>query len=232
MCVCDIFSTFARVYVNMRIGRKIKGLFWVAIGCLMSSCNAVKFVPQGQYLLNDVKVEVEDTKDIPSSELIKYVQQKQNTEILGFWKLQLGIYNTASLDTTKWTSKNARKIGEAPVIFSPELADASCSQLKKALNNKGYFRATVDTAMQVKDRKVNIKYLVTANEPYKIRDYSINLPQNDLQRLAQNHRQSLVRSGMQFDAELLNQERQRIASAMRRRGYFYFDQEKNVLWHT
>ena len=208
-------------------------LAWKATGrgclllamCLLAACNVTKFVPQGEYLLNDVKVEVEDTKDIASSELIKYVQQKQNTEILGFWKLQLGIYNTASLDTTKWTSKNARKIGEAPVIFSPELADASCSQLKKALNNKGYFRATVDTAMKIKDRKLNIKYLITANEPYKIRDYSINLPQKDLQGLAQNHRQSLVRSGMQFDAELLNQERQRIASAMRRRGYFYFNQE-------
>lgn len=193
--------------------------------CVLTSCNATKFVPKGQYLLNNVKVEVEDTKDISSAELIKYVQQKQNTEILGFWKLQLGIYNTASLDTTKWTSKNARKIGEAPVIFSPELADASCVQLKKALNNKGYFRATVDTSMQIKDQKVDLKYLVTANEPYMIRDYTVNLPKNELQRVAQNQRHSLVRSGMHFDADLLNQERQRIASAMRRRGYFYFDQE-------
>ena len=222
-----------QICVIVRVRVRHISLAWKAAGrgclllamCLLAACNVTKFVPQGEYLLNNVKVEVEDTKDISSAELIKYVQQKQNTEILGFWKLQLGIYNTASLDTTKWTSKNARKIGEAPVIFSPELADASCSQLKKALNNKGYFRATVDTAMQVKDRKLNIKYLVTANEPYKIRDYSINLPQSDLQHLAQNHRQSLVRSGMQFDAELLNQERQRIASAMRRRGYFYFDQE-------
>ena len=225
--LCTQICVIVRVRVrNISVAWKAAGRGCLLLAmCLLAACNVTKFVPQGEYLLNDVKVKVEDTKDIPSSELIKYVQQKQNTEILGFWKLQLGIYNTASLDTTKWTSKNARKIGEAPVIFSPELADASCSQLKKALNNKGYFRATVDTAMQVKDRKLNIKYLVTANEPYKIRDYSINLPQSDLQHLAQNHRQSLVRSGMQFDAELLNQERQRIASAMRRRGYFYFDQE-------
>ena len=53
---------------------------------LFSSCNITKFVPQGEFLLNDVKVKVEDTKDVPSSELLKYVQQKQNTEILGFWK--------------------------------------------------------------------------------------------------------------------------------------------------
>ena len=68
--------------------------------CVLTACNVTKFVPQGQYLLNNVKVTVEDTKEVPSTDLMKYVQQKQNTEILGFWKLQLGIYNTASTSTT------------------------------------------------------------------------------------------------------------------------------------
>ena len=68
---------------------------------LLSACNTTKFVPQGSYLLNDVKVKVEDTKDVVPADLMRYIQQRENTEILGFWKLQLGIYNTASLDTTK-----------------------------------------------------------------------------------------------------------------------------------
>ena len=190
----------------------------------MMACNTTKFVPQGQLLLNDVKVKVEDTKDVVSSDLMKYVQQKQNTEILGFWKLQLGIYNTASEDTTKWTSRNARKIGEAPVIFSPEMADASCVQLERAMNNIGYFNATVDTTMALKDSKLNLVYHVTANEPYMIRNYSVDLAHTELASLANNQRR-LISNGMQFDAGLLNQERQRVASAMRRRGYFYFDQE-------
>ena len=191
----------------------------------LTGCNVTKFVPQGEYLLNDVKIKVQDTKEVPASDLMKYVQQKQNTEVLGFWKLQLHIYNTASEDTTKWTSKNARKIGEAPVIFSPELAGYSCKQLVKAMNNKGYFRAQVDTAMQEKDRKVNITYEITADQPYHIRRYSVDMPHGELAGIARNRRQTSVREGMQFDADMLNQERQRVASAMRRRGYFYFDQE-------
>ena len=51
---------------------------------LLAACNMTKFVPQGEYLLNDVKVKVQDTKQVPSSDLLKYVQQKQNTEILGY----------------------------------------------------------------------------------------------------------------------------------------------------
>ncbi|MBQ9144703.1 MAG: BamA/TamA family outer membrane protein, partial [Paludibacteraceae bacterium] len=181
-------------------------------------------VPQGQLLLNDVKVKVEDNKNIPPSDLMKYVQQKPNTESLGFWKLQLDIYNTASEDTTKWTSKNARKIGEPPVIFSSELTDASQAQLQRAMQNKGYFNAEIDTTVAVKKRKINLVYHVTANEPYMIGQYNVELEHNELAAIANNQRR-LITGGSQFDAEVLNQERQRVASAMRRRGYFYFDQE-------
>lgn len=204
---------------------KIGHLLGVLIAFVFAACNTTKFVPQGQYLLNNVKVKIEDTKQVTSSDLMKYVQQKQNTEILGFWKLQLHIYNTASLDTTKWTSRNAQKIGEAPVIFSTEMADASCIQLKKAMNNKGYFQAEVDTSMVIKDRKVNLDYHIIANQPYYIGDYVTNFSHPELQSIADNSRTTLIKDNIRFDTDLLNQERQRVASAMRRRGYFYFDAE-------
>ena len=191
--------------------------------CLMS-CNTTKFVPQGEYLLNKANIKVEDTKEVAISDLKNYLQQKQNTEILGFLKLQLGIYNTASLDTAKWTSKNARRIGEAPVIYAPELTDRSMVQLKKAMQNKGYFTAQVDTTITVKDRKVNITYHVTAGEPYIIRRYRVGFEHEELKQIAQDQRR-LISEGMQFDVDMLNQERQRIARAMRRNGCYYFDED-------
>lgn len=184
-----------------------------------------KFVPQGQYLLNKANVKIEDTKEIAVSDLSSYLQQKQNTEIFGFWKLQLGIYNTASLDTAKWTSKNARRIGEPPVVFSPYLTDKSIVQLQNAMHNRGYFNATVDTMMKVKDRKVDITYNIRAGKPYIIRRYNVDFPHDKLKEIAQDQRVSLVYEGMQFNVDILNQERQRIARAMRRNGYFYFDEE-------
>ncbi|MGN0235873.1 MAG: hypothetical protein ACI4BD_06145, partial [Paludibacteraceae bacterium] len=54
-----------------------------------------------------------------ASDLKSYLRQKQNTEIFGFWKLQLHVYNTAPVDTTskanKFFARNAHKVGEAPV---------------------------------------------------------------------------------------------------------------------
>ena len=71
------------------------------LGCLLfSACSTTKFVPEGKYLLNKAHIKVKDTKDVTSSDLNDYLRQKQNTEILGFWKLQLDIYNTAPADTT------------------------------------------------------------------------------------------------------------------------------------
>ena len=45
----------------------------------------------------------------------------------------------------------------------------------------------------------------------------------DLKKIANNQRTSLIHEGMQFDVDVLNQERQRIARAMRRNGCYYFN---------
>lgn len=206
----------------MRIKSNIYQVFWVTMVILLSACNTTKFVPQGSYLLNDVKVKVEDTKDVVPADLMRYIQQRENTEILGFWKLQLGIYNTASLDTTKWTSKNAQRVGEAPVIFDADMARSSVQQLRRAMQNKGYFQAEVDTTISVKEQKLDIVYHVTANRPYLVGDYELDFNHPDLLDAAQSAREALVYEGSQFDVDLLNQERQRVASAMRRRGYYMF----------
>lgn len=201
------------------------GLFVGLCITMFVGCKLTKFVPDNEYLLNKANVKVEGANDVSSSEMRSYLQQKQNTEILGFWKLQLDIYNTASLDTTKWTSKNARKIGEPPVIFSPDLTKQSMQQLKYAMQNKGYFHAQVDTTMQIEDRKVDLTYHVTANQPYYIRRYFVSFAQNELQQIAENNRTMLIREGMQFNSDLLNQERKRVAQEMRRKGCYYFDEE-------
>lgn len=200
-------------------------LLFLLVMMVLVGCKTTKFVPDGEYLLNKATVKVEDTHDVLSQDLRSYLRQKQNTEILGFWKLQLGIYNTSSQDTTKWTSRNARKIGEPPVIFSADLTDKSVEQLEYAMDNKGYFQAEVDTTMVVKDKKLNLTYHVTANAPYHISNYTISLPNSDLQRIAADERLRLVREGMRFDVDVLNQERERITRAMRRNGCYFFDKE-------
>ena len=206
----------------------------LAISCLLfafTSCNTTKFVPEGQYLLNKARVKCVDDKTVP--DMRSYLRQHQNTEIFGFWKLQLHVYNTAPTDTTTKSKKrlahNAFKMGEAPVIYDDDLTRVSMQQLKQQMNNMGYFHAEVDTQMTVKNRKVNLTYLITANQPYKIRHYEVDLPQPAVREIAEDAR-CKVHEGDQFSTATLDEERERITTVLRNRGYFYF--EKSLLEFT
>ena len=199
---------------------------------LCSSCNTTKFVPEGQYLLNKARVKCDD-KMVSTTELRNYLRQKQNTEILGFWKLQLDVYNTAPTDTTTKAKKrlahNAFKMGEAPVIYDDQLTQVSMQQLRQQMSNMGYFHATVDTVKKIKNRKVDLTYVVTAHEPYKVRGYDVDISWDAVSEIASNEG-CKVFSGTQFSTAVLDDERARIATIMRNKGYFYF--EKSMLEFT
>ena len=203
------------------------------LAVLFASCNTTKFVPQDQYLLNKVRVKCVDDKSVSTGALSSYVRQKQNTEIFGFWKLQLHVYNTAPLDTTTKSraraARNAKKMGEAPVIYDDEMTAVSMQQIRQQMNNMGYFLAEVDTQKVYKNRKVEVTYLVTAHQPYYVRNYEVDIPEAHLRNIATDER-CVVHGGDQFSTAKLDEERERITTVLRNQGYYYF--EKSLLEFT
>ena len=199
----------------------------------LPSCNTTKFVPQDKYLLNKARVKCVDDKTVAVNDLRNYLRQKQNTEIFGFWKLQLDVYNTAPTDTTtkgkKKLAENAHKMGEAPVVYDDELTAISMQQLQQQMYNQGYFQATVDTQKVVKNRKMNLTYLITAREPYKVRKYEVDLPIEAVRRIAEG-RGCTIKQGQQFSTSQLDEERARITNVLHNMGYFYA--EKSMLEFT
>ena len=203
--------------------------------CLfLASCSTTKFVPQGQYLLDKAYVKCTDDKSVSTGSLRNYLRQKQNTEIMGFWKLQLQIYNTAPRDTltksNKKLARNAHKMGEAPVIYDEELTQISMQQLRQQMHNMGYFHAQVDTQKVYKKRKVRLTYRVTAHQPYKVRNYEVDIPIAAVREIAEDKQRCKVQPGAQFSAAVLDEERERITTVIRNQGYFYF--EKSMLEFT
>ena len=190
----------------------------IVIAFIFSACNTTKFVPQDQCLLNKARVKCVDDKTVATGKLSNYLRQKQNTEILGFWKLQLHIYNTAPLDTTTASNK-----------YDESLTKVSMQQLRQQMNNMGYFQAEVDTIKVVKNRKVNLTYLVTAHKPYTICNYEVDIDIAQVSKIASDEN-CLIHAGEQFSTETLDAERDRITTVMRNRGYFYF--EKSMLEFT
>ncbi len=188
-----------------------------------TSCHTTKFIPEGKYLLDKASVKVTDTKDVHASELRNYLRQDNNSEVFGFWKARLNIWDMQNGDSAKWINRQLRKLGEPPEIYSESLTAASMQQLKLAMNGKGYYDSSVDTAITAKGQKIKLKYLVTAGEPYYLRNYKVSLEQPELRHIATNR--SLISEGMIFNNSVFDEERQRITTAMRSRGYYYFDKE-------
>ncbi|MDE5785110.1 MAG: outer membrane protein assembly factor, partial [Duncaniella sp.] len=124
-----------------------------------AGCRSTRLLPEGTLLLDHVNIQVEGDS-VKESELVSYLRQSPNHRTLGFMKLQLAMYNLSGRDTTKWYNRWVRRMGQAPVAWSPDLTDASVKQLRQALVNRGYMDASVtaDSAINREGRKVDITY--------------------------------------------------------------------------
>lgn len=209
----------------MTIARILKGLFIIIILLSVVSCRSTKFVKDGEFLLNKVNIKA-DTKVIPVSELEEYLRQTPNSRVFGIYKMQLNLYNMAPRDTStgfrRFLSRTYKSIGEAPVIYDPALTSTSEQQLKQLYFNRGYMNATVDTVAVRNGKKLNLTYFIKANRPYKIKSYKPVSGFAVLDSIATERSRSHIRKGGNFDADVLNKERDRIATQMRNNGYFNF----------
>lgn len=211
----------------------------IAMSGVLCSCQTLKFVPENRYLLDRVQVEVincaegKKARAELTSHMHGYLRQTPNTKFLGFWPLQLDIYSTAPKDTTTASKRrlrrNAFKMGEAPEIYDCEQTAASMREIEKAMANRGYFHATVDTVSTIHRRRVRLKYIIDAGEVYRIREYQAHLEQPDANRYA-NDANGLIMPGQTFSTSQLDKERERIATLMRNDGCYYY--EKDVLDFT
>ena len=106
----------------MKIGVCIYHILLLIV--LVSSCSVTKFIPDGAYLLDEVKI-VSDNKTIKPSDVSSYIRQNPNNKWFSSVKVPLYIYSLSGIDSTRWSNKFIRKIGDAPVIYNEEFAERS-----------------------------------------------------------------------------------------------------------
>ena len=93
-------------------------LFATAI-LLLASCSATKYVPEGSYLLDEVRIQT-DNREIKPSSLSMYVRQNPNSKWFSLIKTQLYVYNWSGRDSASWINRTLRRMGDAPVIYKEE----------------------------------------------------------------------------------------------------------------
>ncbi len=200
-------------------------LLFIAVLWLMASCSSTKYVPEGAYLLDEVKIHT-DEKSIKPSSLYPYLRQSPNTKWFSLIKTQLYIYNLSGRDSTKWTNKFLRRIGNAPVIYNESNALRSEEELTKAVRNLGYMEASVKRSIQIKKKKLKLTYDVKVGKPYTIHSLKHDIYGDAVAEIVRNaSANSLLKEGMLFDVNILDAERQRITNELLKSGYYRFNKE-------
>ncbi|MBO5721272.1 MAG: BamA/TamA family outer membrane protein [Bacteroidales bacterium] len=205
---------------------KIKySLFIIIVLLLVSSCQPTKHVPQGEYLLDRVKIEV-DNKDVKSQSLKPYLRQHPNHKTFGIIGLPLALYNLSGTKDNRW-NRFMRKIGTPPVIYDSTLTEKSKNEILKAMNNKGYINAEVDVDTVIKKRKIKVTYKVKSNIPYRLNRVVYNIPDDSIVKYTslKDTTLNLLKQGTLFDYYILDQERERIATILNNRGYYSFNKD-------
>ena len=195
----------------------------------LGSCASTKHVPEGQYLLDKVKINIldkENEKDINKQELTNYLRQTENHKVLGGFKLQLAIYNISGKDSANWFNKWIRRVGAPPVIYDSTLTMASENQLQRALNNKGYIKNTVTSEVKInqKKRKAQVDYNITLNEPYRIRSIKYDINNDSIRDIILSDTTDFpIKCTSLLDHKKLDDERELIVRRLRDSGYYAFN---------
>lgn len=201
-------------------------IIFLVVALTIISCRPTRFVPENEYLLNRVKVKC-DNKNIDLEQAESYIKQKPNKRILLLLRFHLTVYNIAHLGKErKWKTKMGSIVGEEPVILDPVKTNKSCSQIKSYLRNKGYFYSLVKDSINIKGKKAKLTYSIKTGNPFVINNVSYQIDDEKLKSFVITDTSStLLKEGVYFDSDIIQNERVRITQRLKSNGYYFFNKE-------
>ena len=95
--------------------------------------------------------------------------------------------------------------------------------MRTLLESKGYFLADVHYTVHEKERTADIQYDIAIDPPYRINGISVKGDSTSLlNAIRSTMSKTMLSPGDQYDVAKMKQERERIDSALKEKGYFYF----------
>lgn len=210
---------------DRRVRAMYYGLMVIAL-CLMCSCSTTKFVPDGSYLLDKVKV-VSDNDEVQPAQVKDFVKLNTNSKLFSLFKIPLKTYSLAGRDTTKWYNRVLQHLGEEPVIYEPELVAQTKTNLDMALTNMGYLHGTTSVDLKSKGKKINVTYTLHPGDAYFVKNVAYDIADKEIEQIVLNENigERKLHEGVRLDVDLLDAERKRITSKLLNMGYYKFNKE-------
>lgn len=172
---------------------------------LTTACSTGKYVQEGEYILDKVAV-VSDQSDYNASPLSQYVRQKEKPKLFSLFR---------------------NPFSRKPVIYDTLQARLSCQDLMTAMQNEGYMNAGVSLYTETKGKKLKATYLLHPGQPFQIGKVNYDIQDEGILQLLHLDQPAnqLIKPGMRFTVETLDNERKRIAGLLSDNGYFRFNKD-------
>jgi outer membrane protein assembly factor BamA len=196
----------------------------VFLSVALLSCSTSKYVPDGEYLLNKNTVKVTEKNTVTVDEVSPYIRQRPNKASLLNIKFHLREYSLSGRDTGKWINRKLRQWGEAPVIMDSLSVKYSVQNIQAYLRQRGYYFAEISDSIVHKKKKAEVIYTVKPGLPFRLKNVTCDIRDTVLHRLIVNDSvASLLKPRRRLSSELLDNERDRITSMLRNKGYYAFN---------
>ena len=214
-----------------KIFYKYNAFFLFCILLIITSCSNTKYLKEGQQLYIGAEVDIDSDSKLPNRKVVEddvedVLIPEPNTTILGL-RPKLWFYNIAGTPTGKgfrYFLKNT--LGEPPVLWESVDVENTVELIKNRLYNHGYFRAEVDYEIKAKNKKVNVHYNAIVGQPYTLNMIFFPDGTTNLREAVQNTvGNTLLEEGQPYSLERFMQERERIDTALKNQGFFYFQPE-------
>jgi len=201
--------------------------FLIFIFLLLTACSGIRHLPAGEKLYTGAEIKLESTDKI-NSRFVKTtaeegVRPPPNKVFLGM-RPKLWMFMKAGRTPKSKLQKWFKKQGEAPVFLSSVKPEVTSAIIDARLFNIGIFKSY--TGFKILEQKYTAKVIYTSHiqKPYVFREVIYSISDDSLSRLILNaKKETLIKSGQDYNLDILKNERIRIDALLKDYGYFYFN---------
>jgi len=193
------------------------------------SCNTAKYLQPEEVLLKQNKIKIESSGSEESGfrikdQLLPLQKQKPNkNHLLIFPREWYYFIAQKRKNKDSWLTKTFQKQSELPAL----LDTASCEITKRNFNNYlynlGYFKASTEYKIKIKNQKAKVTYFVNTGPRYQVNDLTYTAEDSIIEKVIENEvEHSLLYTGAPLDFNLFQNEKARLSELLYNHGYIDF----------
>jgi len=189
------------------------------------ACSTTRLLHEDEVLL--VKNKVEGIDKSYKKEAKTLIRPRPNRKLFGLFRLKPWVYlKTSQGKETKFKSNIQRNFGEPPALLDSVLIQETEQVLQRFLNDKGFYRAEVKSVAAVTKQKAILSYQITPGPQYRIRNIEFVNSGTPIDKYVYYRLDdSKIKKGEPYDANQLDDERNKISDLLRDNGFYYFNRD-------